>query len=272
MIPLFPLCLHKFFVDKFRDPATWFDARRRFTRSVAVWSMTGYVVVNQKMNEQPLLLVCVIACVRFLLGEFVIIGLKRGEVLRLVSENESECTCLSTRGQLHCRSWRSSRRKHNDRDGYRDMCSRRLCVYVRQGSDPESSRARAVSSNEEHDRCYGRSRPRRVLPTRCRNDSSVSPTEQRTSHVCPGDVPTRSVGRVEQRIALKGKGKCKKWMNKQVTTGNRKRRRKEERKAQSKLLFFLLVGGFGLLGWGFLSPFGYVACSIARVGEFTEHR
>ncbi|KAJ8905529.1 hypothetical protein NDN08_002036 [Rhodosorus marinus] len=42
--PLFPVMLHSFFVRKYRDPSTWLEARRRFTRSVAVWSMTGYIV------------------------------------------------------------------------------------------------------------------------------------------------------------------------------------------------------------------------------------
>jgi len=44
LLPLFPPLLHSYFVESFRDPPNWLEARRRFTRSVAVWSMTGYVV------------------------------------------------------------------------------------------------------------------------------------------------------------------------------------------------------------------------------------
>ena len=36
--------LHHFFLENFRDPSDWFDKRIRFTRSVAVSSMAGYVI------------------------------------------------------------------------------------------------------------------------------------------------------------------------------------------------------------------------------------
>uniref|UniRef100_A0A7S1T8L2 Serine/threonine-protein kinase ATR n=1 Tax=Compsopogon caeruleus TaxID=31354 RepID=A0A7S1T8L2_9RHOD len=44
LLPRFPPVLHEFFLAKFVDPTAWLDARLIFTRSVAVWSITGYVV------------------------------------------------------------------------------------------------------------------------------------------------------------------------------------------------------------------------------------
>eukprot|EP00937_MAST-01D_sp_MAST-1D-sp2_P002135 g2135.t1 len=40
----FPICFHRWFVEKFSTPSAWFDARLAFARSAAVWSMVGYVV------------------------------------------------------------------------------------------------------------------------------------------------------------------------------------------------------------------------------------
>ena len=37
----FPPVMHHFFLETFRDPATWFDRRLAYTRSVAVNSMAG---------------------------------------------------------------------------------------------------------------------------------------------------------------------------------------------------------------------------------------
>ena len=40
----FPPVLHHFFLENFRDPWSWFDKRIRFTRSVAVSSIAGYII------------------------------------------------------------------------------------------------------------------------------------------------------------------------------------------------------------------------------------
>jgi len=40
----YPPVLHKFFQQKFRDPAAWLQARTLFARSTAAWCMVGYVV------------------------------------------------------------------------------------------------------------------------------------------------------------------------------------------------------------------------------------
>ena len=37
----FPPVMHHFFLETFRDPATWFERRLAYTRSVAVNSMAG---------------------------------------------------------------------------------------------------------------------------------------------------------------------------------------------------------------------------------------
>ncbi|KAI8470131.1 MAG: kinase-like domain-containing protein [Monoraphidium minutum] len=51
LLPSFHECLHKFppvfhhfFLEAFRAPAAWFEARTRYTRSIAVSSMAGYVI------------------------------------------------------------------------------------------------------------------------------------------------------------------------------------------------------------------------------------
>jgi serine/threonine-protein kinase ATR len=40
----FPPVMHHFFLEAFRAPAAWFEARARYTRSIAVSSMAGYVI------------------------------------------------------------------------------------------------------------------------------------------------------------------------------------------------------------------------------------
>lgn len=40
----FPPVFHNFFLEAFRAPAAWFEARARYTRSIAVSSMAGYVI------------------------------------------------------------------------------------------------------------------------------------------------------------------------------------------------------------------------------------
>jgi len=40
----FPPVFHHFFLEAFRAPAAWFEARTRYTRSIAVSSMAGYVI------------------------------------------------------------------------------------------------------------------------------------------------------------------------------------------------------------------------------------
>ncbi|GAB0491544.1 hypothetical protein MMPV_002798 [Pyropia vietnamensis] len=43
-LPRLPPILHRFFLRRFLEPSAWLAARTRWTRSAAVWSMTGYVV------------------------------------------------------------------------------------------------------------------------------------------------------------------------------------------------------------------------------------
>lgn len=40
----FPPVFHYFFLEAFRAPAAWFEARINYTRSIAVSSMAGYII------------------------------------------------------------------------------------------------------------------------------------------------------------------------------------------------------------------------------------
>ena len=40
----FSPCLHYFFLEKFRSPATWYERRLAYTRSTAVNSMAGIIL------------------------------------------------------------------------------------------------------------------------------------------------------------------------------------------------------------------------------------
>lgn len=40
----FPPVLHQWFIDQFSDPAVWYLARRRYTRTAAVMSIVGYII------------------------------------------------------------------------------------------------------------------------------------------------------------------------------------------------------------------------------------
>lgn len=47
---------HKFFITNFSEPSSWFEARLRYTRSLAVMSMVGYVVgLGDRHGENILL-------------------------------------------------------------------------------------------------------------------------------------------------------------------------------------------------------------------------
>lgn len=41
---MFPPMMHSWWLKEFRTPAHWFDARLRFTRTTAVWSMVGHIL------------------------------------------------------------------------------------------------------------------------------------------------------------------------------------------------------------------------------------
>eukprot|EP00180_Rhodochaete_pulchella_P002209 Plantae.Rhodophyta-Rhodochaete_pulchella.ctg332.p1 GENE.Plantae.Rhodophyta-Rhodochaete_pulchella.ctg332~~Plantae.Rhodophyta-Rhodochaete_pulchella.ctg332.p1 ORF type:complete len:1106 (+),score=162.07 Plantae.Rhodophyta-Rhodochaete_pulchella.ctg332:1981-5298(+) len=44
ILPRLPPVLHRFFLNNFLDPTAWLEARTRYTRTVSVWSMVGYIV------------------------------------------------------------------------------------------------------------------------------------------------------------------------------------------------------------------------------------
>ncbi|KAG5187220.1 kinase-like domain-containing protein [Tribonema minus] len=44
IVPRFPPCMHRWFMEHFREPTAWFEARTTFARSAAVWSGVGHVV------------------------------------------------------------------------------------------------------------------------------------------------------------------------------------------------------------------------------------
>ena len=41
---MFPPVLHKWFLKVFPSPGHWFNARLKFTRTTAVWSMVGHIL------------------------------------------------------------------------------------------------------------------------------------------------------------------------------------------------------------------------------------
>ena len=75
----FPPALRHFFLEGFRAPAAWFEARARFTRSVAVSSMAGYVI---GLGAAPRFL-CV-GCLAWVFGrsKVVVAGPARGAARR----------------------------------------------------------------------------------------------------------------------------------------------------------------------------------------------
>lgn len=45
VLPMFtPPVFHRYFLNNFPDPTSWFEARLRYTRSLAVMSMVGYII------------------------------------------------------------------------------------------------------------------------------------------------------------------------------------------------------------------------------------
>ena len=49
-------CFHRWFLATFSDPTAWFDARTTFTRSMAVWSVVGYLIgLGDRHTENVLL-------------------------------------------------------------------------------------------------------------------------------------------------------------------------------------------------------------------------
>ena len=43
LLSMFPPVLHRWFLARFPEPATWHQARLAFTRTTAVWSMVGHM-------------------------------------------------------------------------------------------------------------------------------------------------------------------------------------------------------------------------------------
>jgi len=52
----FPPILHRWFVNRFAGPESWLEARTKFIRSTAVWSMVGYIVGLGDRHSENLLL------------------------------------------------------------------------------------------------------------------------------------------------------------------------------------------------------------------------
>jgi serine/threonine-protein kinase ATR len=52
----YPAVLHQWFISQFPEPATWFASRQTYTRSVAAWSMVGFLVgLGDRHGENILL-------------------------------------------------------------------------------------------------------------------------------------------------------------------------------------------------------------------------
>jgi hypothetical protein len=56
ILPFFPPLLHQWLQFQFPHPAMWYEARNRFTRSVACWSMIGHIVGLGDRHGENLLL------------------------------------------------------------------------------------------------------------------------------------------------------------------------------------------------------------------------
>jgi phosphatidylinositol kinase/protein kinase (PI-3 family) len=44
LLPQYPPVLHLYYVHKFTEPSKWYQAKTMFTRSVACWSIIGYIL------------------------------------------------------------------------------------------------------------------------------------------------------------------------------------------------------------------------------------
>ncbi len=56
LLAMYPPVLHRWFLARFPEPATWHNARLGFTRTNAVWSMVGHIVgLGDRHGENILL-------------------------------------------------------------------------------------------------------------------------------------------------------------------------------------------------------------------------
>ncbi len=56
LLAMYPPVLHRWFLARFPEPATWHNARLGFTRTTAVWSMVGHIVgLGDRHGENILL-------------------------------------------------------------------------------------------------------------------------------------------------------------------------------------------------------------------------
>lgn len=56
LLSMFPPVLHRWFLARFPEPATWHQARLAFTRTTAVWSMVGHMLgLGDRHGENVLL-------------------------------------------------------------------------------------------------------------------------------------------------------------------------------------------------------------------------
>ena len=56
VLEMFPPMLHKWFLDRFPEPTSWFEARLKFSRSAAAWSMVGHILGLGDRHGENLLL------------------------------------------------------------------------------------------------------------------------------------------------------------------------------------------------------------------------
>eukprot|EP01062_Namystynia_karyoxenos_P058437 TRINITY_DN49987_c0_g1_i1.p1 TRINITY_DN49987_c0_g1~~TRINITY_DN49987_c0_g1_i1.p1 ORF type:complete len:2908 (+),score=789.29 TRINITY_DN49987_c0_g1_i1:114-8726(+) len=56
LLPKFPAVFHRWFVERFPDPISWFEARNQFTKTTAVWSMVGHILgIGDRHGENILI-------------------------------------------------------------------------------------------------------------------------------------------------------------------------------------------------------------------------
>lgn len=99
VLACYPPVLHRWFLARFPEPATWHRARLAFTRTTAVWSMVGHIVgLGDRHGENILLDATTGDCVHvdfaFLFDRVSALLFSQGLLSLLQGESDKQSTCI----------------------------------------------------------------------------------------------------------------------------------------------------------------------------------
>lgn len=174
-----PPAFHRWFVARWPEPAAWFNARMRFTRTYAAWCMVGHVV--GEWDGAALVLVLLLVPRRWISH----------------GQRRLALTLLPLPACPACRPGRPPRREHPDGPVHRRHGAHRLCLPLRQGPHPAPARDGALPPHPKRGGRAGRGGRGGRVPAVVRGGAGRAALPLGHHPVRDGRLPARSLGGVD---------------------------------------------------------------------------